>query len=253
VNDDANLCDRCGAFGDMPHAWVEGDCILPHDNHSTRLASGAHVCVHCIDRHIEWLTEIVELYAGLCEVVLAGSIPDDTAAHSHKKAAGSPSPLRLAAWALIEGVNDHTIDVDYSTGVRVETVRDAYLGPNLPDVPAVLTGWAQAALDEQYENATAPSTVAGAAAVLQTHATVMARLPDIDTYDAELRWVRRSLRAAHAISDPQPLGRCLTTTCRGLVWRQAEGSPECDRCRRRYAKLDLVRLKAHEKITRERA
>lgn len=243
----SRLCERCGAFGDLPHTWIEGDCILPHREHSTQLLDGTHICQPCIRRHRDWLTEIIDLYAQLADVVLTGSIPDDTAQHDRQKVTGSPSPLRLTAWALLKGVNDHLIEVDYVNGQRVETVRSTYLGSNLPDIPAILTGWAQALYDDTYEQpTTAPSTVAGAAAVLNANAETLAALPDIDTYDAELRWVRRALRQAHGITNPQPLGNCLSVDCRGVVWRQ-QGGGSCDRCHRQYGKLDLVRLRGHER------
>lgn len=248
--DEATACDRCGAFGDIPHGWVEGDCVLRHRNHSRKLVAGTFVCVPCVERHREWLTEIVELYAALAEVVLAGSVDDQRGDEYQKprKAPASPSPLRLAAWALLTGeVNDHTVDLQIDPdGSRYYVEHAAYLGANLPDVPAVMAGWAQAAYDEQEWTATAPHTVSGAVAALSAAAEIMAGIPDVGSYDEELRWVRRSLRSAHGVADPKPLGACLNVECRGKVWPGAGAQPKCDRCARRYGTHDLVRLKLNE-------
>lgn len=243
-SDDApsNLCERCGAFGTLGHSWVEGDCVLPHRNHSQRLVTGTHVCEPCTERWADWLAEILDLYATLGDVLLAGSVPDDTAQHKHqRKAPASPSPLRLDAWALLHNqVNDH---IDNGDG----TISAAYLGPNLPNIPEVLTGWAQAVFDALAWTHKAPDTVSSATAVLRGHTTILAGLPDVDTFDAELRWVRKALRDAHGLAAPKPLGSCLTVGCTGRVWPDpAHRDPQCDRCRRRYGTNDLVRLKWNE-------
>lgn len=250
---DDRLCSRCGLTGGV-HQWQDDDCILPHRGHSTNLLPGAHVCLFCIERHRDWLAEIVELYAGLTDVLLAGSIPDDTAAHQHtKKAPASPSPLRLDAWALLYGqLNDHVVDlVVEADGTRTLVEHAAWLGSNLPNVPAVLAGWAQAAFDAQGWTDTAPNTVTGATAALRTAAEIMARLPDVDTYDAELRWVRRALRGAHGLRQPQDFGACLTVTanrsCSGRVIRETVEQPHCKRCNRVYGTNDLVRLRMNER------
>lgn len=238
----SRLCERCGAFGDLPHGWVEGDCILPHKNHSRKLVAGSQVCQPCVDRWGDWLTEIVDLYATLSDVLLAGSVPDDTAEHKHqRKAPASPSPIRLDAWALLhpEGLN---------AWVKGD---DGVLHPvgmaGLPDVADVLRNWAQAAFDAHGWTMEAPDTVSGAAVACRVDLETIAGLPDCDTFDAELRWVRRALRSAHGISNPSPLGACLNVGCGGMVWPDHGASPRCDRCSRRYGTLDLVRLKVHEK------
>lgn len=235
-------CSTCGSID--RHVWVEGDCILPHRRHSRRLVPGTFVCEPCVERHTTWLREIVDLYATLTDVLLAGSVPDDTAAHKHqKKAPASPSPIRLDAWALLHNqVNDHVNNDD-------GTVSPAYLGANLPDIPAILTGWAQALYDANDWTATAPNTVTGAAAALTAGAETIAGDPDVDSYDAELRWVRRALRNAHGLTDPHPLGQCLTLDCGGNVWPAAGEQPRCDRCARRYGASDLVRMKLQARIT----
>lgn len=237
-------CSKCGR-DDGTHEWQDDDCVLPHRGHSTNLIAGGHVCVLCVERHRDWLAEIVELYATLTDVLLAGSIPDDTADHKRaKKAPASPSPLRLDAWALLYGqLNDHVI----VNGAD----QAAYLGSNLPNVPLVLAGWAQAAFDAQDWTSTAPTTVTGAVAALRAAAEVMGRIPDVDTYDAELRWVRRALRSAHGLRQPQDFGACLTVTanrsCTGRVIRETVEQPHCKRCNRIYNTNDLVRLKMNER------
>ena len=242
----ADGCDRCGSPDGQPHTPVDGDCALPHRynqrSHPPRARIG-HVCTGCVDRHRDWVREITELFATLPEVIAAGSIPDDTAKHKRpKKAPASPSPLRLAAWAMWHR--------QINPKVRDETdpavLLDAYLGASLPDVPTVLAAWAQAVYDEQGILATAPDTVSGAAAVLTRNAEVLARIPDVDTYDAELRWVRRALRDAHALGPARPLGRCMNVDCPGRVWPNPGAEPKCDRCNRRYGTLDLVRLRITE-------
>lgn len=241
-------CTRCGAFGNLPHGWIEGDCILPHKNHSRHLLAGTHICEPCIERHAEWLSEIPDMYATLPNVVLTGSIADDTAEHKRpKKQPASPSPLRLDAWAMLHPEYLNAWIKDETTGQLRHTGTHG-----LPDVPAVLAAWAQACYDTLGWNDTAPTTVSGACAVLSSHTQHMASLPDIDTYDAELRWLRRALRAACGISDPEPLFACLTLDCGGNVWRMTAGSPACDRCRRRYAALDYVRAKGDTLTNRQR-
>jgi hypothetical protein len=244
------LCEQCGAFGDMPHSWVEGDCVLRHrltnERHLPKATAG-HICGHCVSRHREQLAEIVELYATLGRVVLAGSVPDNTAEHGHtKKAPASPSPLRLDAWSLIHNdmLNDHIL-VDGRT-------EPAYLGAHLPDIPSLLASWAQAAYDAQEWTSTAPTTVTGATAALRAAADVIARQEWIDDYDAELGWMWRALRNAHGLTQPQALGRCLTVDCGGQVWPVEDNHPRCGRCGRRYGTLDLVRMKVHEKKTEKR-
>lgn len=240
------VCETCGAFGNTGHGWVEGDCPLPHRTHSRKIVRGALICRPCVDRHEEWLADIPDLYATLSDVLLAGSIVDDTAEHTHTKIVGSPSPIHLMAWALLGGgggLKDHVVEVTYTEFGRVTAERSAYMGGNLPDIPTVLAGWAQVAFDALYENATAPDDVTGAAAALIANSEVMARSPLVDDYDAELRWVWNALRAAHGLSDPEPLFSCLTVGCGGNVWPMQAGSPACDRCHRRYGTLDYVRAK----------
>lgn len=240
-----HLCTRCGSHD--RHTWVEGDCVLPHRGHSTKLIEGGHVCRGCVDRHRDWLEEIVLLYGTLAEVVLAGSVPDDDAGEYQKprKAPASPSPLRLAAWALLHGkLNDHTVDEDGGE-------HAAYLGASLPNIPAVLAGWAQAVFDAQGWTATAPDTVTGAVAALIADRDVMARTPDVDTYDAELRWVYRALRSAHGLSSKgkTPVGRCPSQDgwgkeCGGPLWQDKGGAMavDCGKCGRHFDERFLSHL-----------
>lgn len=242
----SSVCGKCGAFGDMPHVWVEGDCVLPHLDHHR--ATVGHCCAGCVDRQKGWLTEIVELYATLEHVIDPASIPDDTAEHKRpKKQPVSPAPLRLAAWAML---NDRDRLMAFTLDEQGHGVP-AYLGSTLPDVPAVLEGWASWAV-ESGADATSDDLGSVTSATIQLSAAAehVARQPWIDEYDAELGWMRRTLRATHGITDPQALGRCITVTdgkeCHGHVWPSTDTDPrpKCDRCRRRYRTLDLVRLKA---------
>lgn len=258
---EAKVCDRCGAHGAIPHGYVDGDCMLPHrmtgDRHPPRAHHGL-VCRYCIARWQEWLQEILELYATLGTVLEPGSIPDTTAQHDRpKKAPASPSPIRLEAWALLYGrLNDRATVLDRAgNAVRDNTgkivTEPAVRGSNLPDIPELLTGWAQAAYDAQDWTAAAPTTVTGAVAALTAiPADTIGAQEWVDEYDAELKWIRRALRNAHGITDPQPIGKCLTVDCRGRVWADKDtGEPKCGECKRRYGTLDLVRLKANEKRT----
>jgi len=201
-----------------------------------------------VERHKTWLAEIVELWATLAEVIPAGSVPDDTAEHKRpRKQPASPAPLRLEAWAMLADR-----DRLHAHGARSDdgTLGADYLHGTLPDVPAVLQGWASYAIESGAEpTASRVTTVSGAVVQLRSAAEHVACQPWIDEYDAELRWVRQSLRRAHGIGDPQRLGRCITVTdgrdCGGSVWPARDGGkPKCDRCARRYETLDLVRLKA---------
>ena len=237
------VCDRCGAFGEIPHSWTEGDCVLPHRNHSRKLVTGTHVCEPCVERWETWLTDVTNLYATLPAVIPAGSVPDTTAEHSHtKKAAGSPAPFRLDAWALHHNAVNTQIDEDGS-GV----MRSTYL-TGLPDIPDLLTNWAEAIWTANEWGDGWPTTVTGAAAAIRANLTTLAADPDCDTFDAELKWIRRALRQAHGISDPKPLFACISVGCSGNVWQQTAGQPKCDRCARRYGTLDYVRAKQMQNL-----
>lgn len=246
-------CRRCGQIGS--HEQLDDDCVLHHRKPHVHADHGL-LCEPCVDRHKEWVREISDLYATLDQVVLAGSIADETADHMHtKKAAASPSPLRLDAWALLhpEQLNDQITAGPRLPDGTYELV-DAKLGANLPDVAAVLARWASATYGALGWTAAAPIWVKGAAAVLETHAETVATLADVATYDTELRWVRRALRSAQGLTDPKPLGRCLTVNngreCSGNVWPDRYGGqPCCSRCRRRYSDRDLVKLQITEEMT----
>ncbi len=215
---------------------------MPHRKHSR--ATIGHCRRWCTERHVSWLTEIVDLYATLPDVIEQGSIPDDTAEHKRpRKQPASPALMRLAAWAMI-----HDTARLFAHGDRLEdgTYEEEYLR-GLPDVPEVLAGWAQNTVDSQgVLTDMMLTTVSGAVALLKINAEHNATQPWIDVYDAELYWIRLSLRNAHAISDPTPLGHCLTVIdgrdCTGLVQPVQGQQPKCDRCGRKYGTLDLVRL-----------
>jgi len=242
------VCERCGAFGNIGHGWVEGDCTLPHRSHSRRLVDGGRVCRPCVDRWDEWLTEIPDLYTTLDTVLYVTDIASTDERVSHGKRTGSPSPIRLTAWALYwNEVNAKTTDQD-------GTIRSGYLGANLPDIPAVLAGWAQAIYEENYEgNAVIARTAYAGASWLRANIALIAASPLLDDFDAELRWVRRALHQAHGITDPEPLFGCLEITCQGNVWPMTAGSPACDQCGRRYGTLDQVRALGFALPERRRA
>jgi hypothetical protein len=244
MSGEATVCERCGAWGSLDHEWVEGDCVLPHRYDKKTHPPQAKVgwCCHgCIQRHINTLTQVVDMYAMLGDVLLAGSIPDDTAEHSHvKKQPASPSPLRLEAWAML-------LDTDRLHAGGTRNPDGTFTGgepADLPDPAAVLQAWANNARG----TFDVPFTVAGAANALTAHAETIAASPWVDEYDAELRWLHRHLKAASGTFDIAALGDCITVTdgrdCYGQVWPAPDGDkPKCDRCGRRYGTLDLVRLK----------
>lgn len=243
MSETANLCERCGAFGEIPHGWVEGDCVLPHRAHSRKLVAGTHVCEPCLERWDEWLAEVVDLYATLPDVLRVGSISDDTAEHQHMKVSGSPALMRLGAWALLHPrmLNSHVKGDD---GELHHTGTDG-----LPDVADVLHNHAQAVYDAKGWTGQAPDTVSGAAAVIRSNREVLAGTPDVDTFDAELRWVRRSLRTAHGISDAKPVGRCPSLDgwgreCGGPLWPARGGSMSvsCSHCGRKFGQAFLSHL-----------
>lgn len=242
------VCERCGAFGAMDHGWIEGDCILPHRNHSTRLLDGTNICVHCTDRWEEWLEQLVELYTTLGQVVLAGSIPDTTANHGHtKKAPASPSPLRLDAWALI-----HTEQLQWAIRMDDGTMQHPGM-TGLPDIPDVMANWASAVYEALGWGDGAPSHLSGSVAVLRANTSILAGLADVDTFDAEMRWVHRSLQRAHGLSNPKPIGQCLTVGCTGTVWPTAT-EPGCNKCGRHYCTpQEVARLGVNEDIRRRTA
>lgn len=259
-------CETCGAHGTVPHCWIEGDCVLPHRMDKPRhppIARIGRVCEHCITRHREQLTEIVELYAGLRLIVAAGSIPDDTAEHKRpKKRQGSPSPVRLEAWAMLYDAGRLFAHGPHREGSqplgRLQHTRFAedYQHTATPDVYAVLAGWV-GLLDEALD--VTPwdrGSVAACCNALDTYAHTIAEQPWIDDYDAELRWLRIALRRAHGLSDPRPVAECLNdesgNECHGNVWR--ETGMKCDKCGRPYKGLDAVRLRVHaRRQTEERS
>jgi len=240
------LCRRCGAFGGMDHGWVEGDCMLPHKNHSA--ATVGHCCAWHVERHQAWLGEIAELYDDLPDVVDEGSVPDDTAEHKHTKRPASPALMRLEAWSMVYEADDLWAAGDVSADSRTWD-GDGILGRNylrgLPDVAAVMGSWAQGCVDSLGMTFTVSRRVSANAALLKTNAEHIATQAWVDDYDAELGWLRRCLRRAHGISDPEPLAPCIDVTngreCHGMVWPGQP--PKCDRCARKYNTLDLVRLK----------
>jgi len=222
-------CEDCGRV-DGHHDWVEGDCVLPHRTHSRKLLAGTFVCVWCVKRHRDWLRDILDLYATLTDVVLAGSVPDETAEHQHvKKSADTPVPIRLAAWALAFDAARM-----FTTGA----------GTDLPDIPAVLTSWAQNACDEQgLAGASLDSTLSTAVKLLDAHAERIAGFGWVDEYDAELGWCRTALRRAHGITGGRrPVGKCPSldgdgVECGGPLWPNLDDggmSVDCGTCKRHF-------------------
>lgn len=221
-------CETCG-HTDGQHPWQEGDCILPHRGHSRTLLKPTHVCRACITRHQTQLTECLNLYATLGDVLEPGSIPDDTADHKHtKKAADVPPLVRLEVFAML-----------FDTGRLYTTGR----GSDLPDVPAVLTAWARNTCDDQgLTGASLDSTLSTAVKLLHEHAEYIAGRPWVDEYDAELGWCRQALRRAHGISDGrQPVGRCPSLNgagaeCGGPLWPDPFGAMavQCGACHRHF-------------------
>ena len=245
-------CRRCGET--EGHRRLDNDCILRHRKPHTRATHG-HLCETCIDKHKDWLKEIPDLYTTLDQVVLAGSISEEVGEHMRtKKAPASPSPLRLDAWALL---HPWQLNEQITTGIRLPDgsyeMVEATLGANLPDVRAILARWAQRTYDHLGWG-TAPSDLSGAAAALWAQADTTAALDNVTLFDAELRWIRRSLRTAHGLTDPKPLGDCLTVAggeqCAGKVMPDRYGGrPKCTRCGRRYSDVDLVKLQITEDMT----
>jgi hypothetical protein len=96
----------------------------------------------------------------------------------------------------------------------------------------VVEAWAQALYEATYAGDPPDYTLAAAAAVLSANADSMARLPVVDEYDAELRWVRSHLRRAHGINNPKPVGRCPSldgdgNECGGALWPDEKAGCAC--------------------------
>jgi len=238
-------CGKCGSEPGERHTWVEGDCVLPHFNHSTNLNSGTFVCRRCTGRWERWLGELVELYATLPDVLLAGSIPDDTAEHGKpKKAPASPSPIRLNVWALL-----HPEDLRFMLADKDgrPTIPTGLKG--IPDVADVLGNWAQAVYDALDWTATAPRTISGATTVLGVNTLTLAAMPDADSFDAELRWVHGALYEAHGLRESSPVGKCPSLDgdgkeCGGPLWPDKYGRMQvsCSRCHRTFDERFLSHL-----------
>lgn len=244
-------CQRCDLID--AHQWVEGDCILPHLYDRTThppIATHGNACPTCIDRHREWLEEIRDLHETLDQVIDIGSIVDDTAEHTHqKKRPASPAPIRLDAWVMLNDTDRLFAGADRYDGIH----RDGDYLNGIPDVQAVLAEWADLAVETGAHDLRVSHSVTGSTAQLAAAAEHMGSQPTLDDYDAELRWIRRALRRAHGITDPEPIGHCLTVNlgrdCGGYVWPVTGARPKCDRCGRTYQVRDLARLHAQERRT----
>lgn len=223
-------CRVCDAPTGDPHLPMDDDCLLPHSygsrRHPPRRQSGILCCGWCVDRQRAWLREILDLYATLPFVLDPGSVPDETAEHKRpKKAPEAPAPVRLDVLAMI------------SDRARLRRTGEQ---SDLPDVPAVLSDFAQRLFDDLYPaGATAPDTASGAAAVLIASAWRLAGLPWLDEYDAELRWMRSRLRLVHGLSEGHrpPVGHCPVmdgdgNKCGGPLWLDRDGlmRVECGKC-----------------------
>jgi hypothetical protein len=252
-------CRHCGVLAGRTHQPADGDCILPHrygiKHHPPRARAG-NCCRGCVHRHRDTLTEILELWALLPQVVELGSVPDDTAEHSRaKKQPASPAPFRVLAWALLHGPLPTKIRATGDDGNPIELdgdpiYVDARLGAFLPNVPGLLAYRARLAV----ESGAMATTIKGkttdpvSTSVIQLRAAAehVAAQPWVDEYDAELGWILRKLREAHGIEELPPLGDCILgkdgRECRGKVREQASGHPKCDRCGREYDTHDLVRM-----------
>lgn len=227
-----DLCGRCGASPGARHHWVDGDCVVGyHRAHSP--ATVGPCCEACVDRIGDWLSEITRLFHDLPRVIPLGSVPDDTAAHSHARRSASPAQMRLDPWSMV-------YDRD----------RLHYRGDpaDVPDVPAVLADIA-GRLHDDLGTAAVERGVAGCATFVTLHRADLARSGWVEDAFADLRWVRRHLRAAHGITGPESLGECMSVRdgrdCGGQVCPSTDRDPrpKCTRCNRRYSPLDLVRLR----------
>jgi hypothetical protein len=239
-----DYCNQCGVIGGRAdqHIWIEGDCLLPHrldrPNHPPAAKHGL-ICGNCVDRHKTTLTEILELWATLHLVVAQGSIHEELAQHQKpRKQPGSPAPMRLTAWIMLYDRERLRPGIRTTEG----TIETLPLTQALPDIPAVLAGWAT------QIQPTIKATDTAAIAALTVNAEAIGHQPWVDEYDTELRWILTKLRNAHAITNQKPLARCIQTTnghrCTGHVWPRSSTAPKCDRCHHTYGTLELVRLRA---------
>jgi hypothetical protein len=239
-------CDVCGSPAGEPHTPVEGDCILPHDydqaDHPPRARVG-WCCASHVHRHRYWLAQIDELWETLDRVTALGTVRDNTADHRRTgKAPASPVPFRTLAWAL------HFGRIRTSVKQSDGSLKPALLGEHLPKIDQRLNRWVAALHASGWQGDRSSNAIFQ----LRRAAEHIAAQPWVDEYDAEIRWIWRTLRRAHGLPDrDKTLGRCLTIKdghdCGGTVREVPNGSPRCDTCRRQYEDPhDLMRLKITE-------
>jgi hypothetical protein len=252
-------CGRCGAEDEQPHEWTDGDCVLPvHRNHSRRLVDGGHVCIWCVERHRDWLAEIVELFTTLPYVLESLEAGEPEIGTKPSKQPDAPAPCRLEILSLMNPgrINGRIQDGLLPDG-RIKW-RSALGGDNLPDVPATVGVLAANLHEAMYGvTGTVGDTLAGAAAFLQANIERLACDPEIDTADAELTWVRRHLLAAHGLKDrpavvvnrkadapmicPTLIGQF---SCGGALIPDTTGelAVHCAKCQRVFQEHELRRL-----------
>jgi hypothetical protein len=115
-------------------------------------------------------------------------------------------------------------------------------------VPVVGTvvGWAQIVVDE-LDLDDLPATLEGAVQLLRGRAGWLCRQGWIGDAADEIGRVHRQLAAAVADLPDKPIAACIEIRrepCQGAVfWVPGRDEARCSTCRRRYAGLDLVRLR----------
>lgn len=219
------VCERCGAFGDMPHAWIEGDCVISHTDHEEPYVG--RVC----RRHYHWiddvLRQILELYVLLPDVIQPGSGPADGRPSG---AVFAPAPARLDVLAI--------------TDRRAKTPIDLEPG-EIPDLPGTLSSWAERVRTERG-GLELDGTVTCSVRYLRRERHWIAQQPDVTDLVLELDWLHRGI--AHAVGDtmwPRPIGVC--PNCQTKLYNSPSKSGidevTCRKCKTTWRGVDLARLR----------
>lgn len=217
-------CERCGARNDQPHAFVEGDCVMPHNDH--RPAKHGRICGRHFHHINDTLTQIEELYALRDDVLL----PGPGGGERHGTRIGSPAPGRIEVMALDDKRNRDWHD-------DAEAV---------PDVPGTLYGWIRLMAEERDDPKLGRvngnlSTLIG---VLKREKNWLAAFAGVDDYIADLDALHRHV--ATAIGDtrwPSPIGRCPNDQSKLFYDARGVDVVTCRRCKASWAGVHLDRLR----------
>lgn len=215
-------------------------CVIPGCRDTTskdnprpprRPASGKRICtIHLADLE-EWLPEIEDLYATLDQVPTPDEDDPYTEVKRHSRT-GSPALIDLHVMAL----RSHLGHDDGNPG-QPRGVAD------------VLSDWADWVREERGEPPQTGREVTAARRTLTRSLDWIAGWTYVDDFHADIRRIRSSLRTAHRLADPKPIGQCPEETrpgilCSATLWPPPRGTYDisCPSCRRTWSKTDLLNL-----------